>query len=66
MKSLLAFDLDGTLAESKSAIDAEMGADLAALLAVAKVAIISGGAWPQFTKQVVERLPAGAASNSRS
>jgi HAD superfamily hydrolase (TIGR01484 family) len=61
MKSLLAFDLDGTLAESKSAIDAEMGADLAALLAVAKVAIISGGAWPQFTKQVVERLPAGAA-----
>ena len=61
MKSLLVFDLDGTLAESKAAIDAEMGADLAALLAVGRVAIISGGAWAQFTSQVVAHLPPGAA-----
>jgi hydroxymethylpyrimidine pyrophosphatase-like HAD family hydrolase len=27
------------------------------LLAVAQVAIISGGDWPQFQKQVIERLP---------
>jgi HAD superfamily hydrolase (TIGR01484 family) len=58
--SLVAFDLDGTLAPSKSAIDAEMAADLAALLGVAKVAVISGGAWPQFEKQLIANLPAGA------
>jgi HAD superfamily hydrolase (TIGR01484 family) len=58
--SLVAFDLDGTLAESKSAIDAEMAADLRALLGVAKVAVISGGAWPQFEKQLVANLPADA------
>jgi phosphomannomutase len=60
MKSLLAFDLDGTLAESKSAIDDEMGALLVKLLDVVQVAIISGGAWPQFEKQVIARLPQGA------
>ena len=36
MKNLIVFDLDGTLAESKSAIDAEMAALLAGLLAVAR------------------------------
>jgi phosphatidate phosphatase PAH1 len=40
MKSLIVFDLDGTLAESKSAIDAEMATLLGALLAVVKVARI--------------------------
>jgi phosphomannomutase len=60
MKSLLAFDLDGTLAESKSAIDDEMGVLLVKLLDVVQVAIISGGAWPQFEKQVIARLPQGA------
>jgi hypothetical protein len=33
---------------------------LARLLDVAMVAIISGGDWPQFEKQVVSRMPAGA------
>jgi len=60
MKSLIVFDLDGTLAESKSAIDPEMAADLEGLLAVAKVAVISGGAWAQFTTQLVANLPPGA------
>lgn len=57
MKKLIVFDLDGTLAESKSALDAEMAKLLADLLAVAQVAIISGGDWPQFEKQVLGNLP---------
>ncbi|MGO4294897.1 HAD-IIB family hydrolase [Chitinophaga sp. RAB17] len=57
MKKLVVFDLDGTLAESKSAIDDEMSILLYALLQVARVAIISGGAWPQFEKQVLAHLP---------
>lgn len=57
MKRLIIFDLDGTLAESKSAMDGEMAELLAKLLAVAKVSIISGGDWPQFEKQVLGRLP---------
>jgi HAD superfamily hydrolase (TIGR01484 family) len=57
MKSLIVFDLDGTLAASKSAIDAEMSALFTAMLAKVQVSIISGGAWPQFEKQVLARLP---------
>ena len=57
MKKLLIFDLDGTLAESKSAIDPEMAGHLSQLLSVAQVAIISGGDWPQFEKQVLAHLP---------
>ncbi|MFT3977891.1 MAG: HAD-IIB family hydrolase [Sphingomonas bacterium] len=57
MKQLIAFDLDGTLAESKQAIRPEMGEALADLLGVAHVAVISGGDWPQFDKQVASRLP---------
>lgn len=57
MKKLIIFDLDGTLAPSKSAIDDEMSRHLSELLAVAQVAIISGGAWPQFQKQVLHHLP---------
>ncbi len=57
MKKLIVFDLDGTLAESKSSIDAEMGALLNALLKIVKVAVISGGGWPQFEKQVLSNLP---------
>jgi HAD superfamily hydrolase (TIGR01484 family) len=59
MKTLIVFDLDGTLAESKAAIDAEMAALLDRLLAVAKVAVISGGAWPQFQQQLLAQLAAG-------
>ncbi len=57
MKKLIVFDLDGTLAESKSPLDAEMVALLTALLAIAKVAVISGGDWPQFQLQVLANLP---------
>ena len=57
MKKLIVFDLDGTLAQSKASIDAEMATLLSALLAVVKVAVISGGNWPQFDKQVLAHLP---------
>ena len=57
MKKLIVFDLDGTLAESKSSLDAAMAALLHNLLGIVKVAIISGGAWPQFEKQVLSNLP---------
>jgi len=60
MKQLVAFDLDGTLAESKQPLQEPMGEALADLLGVAHVAVISGGDWPQFQKQVASRLPARA------
>ncbi|KAI5249957.1 hypothetical protein E4T43_00526 [Aureobasidium subglaciale] len=57
MIKLIAFDLDGTLAESKQPIQASMATALTSLLTVANIAIISGGDWPQFQKQVASRLP---------
>jgi phosphomannomutase len=57
MKKLIVFDLDGTLAESKASLDAEMAALFSSLLEIVKVAVISGGDWPQFEKQVLSNLP---------
>jgi phosphomannomutase len=57
MKQLIVFDLDGTLAESKSAIDAEMAGLLTALVRIVKVAVISGGDLPQFQQQLLAHLP---------
>ena len=57
MKKLIVFDLDGTLAESKTALDAEMAALLRDLLGIVRVAVISGGNWPQFEKQLLANLP---------
>jgi phosphomannomutase len=59
MKALVVFDLDGTLAESKSSIDAEMATLLNSLLGIVKVAVISGGAWQQFEHQVLAHLSHG-------
>ncbi|KAL9101606.1 MAG: hypothetical protein Q9163_003145 [Psora crenata] len=60
MITLVAFDLDGTLALSKQPLEDSMGEALADLLDVAQVAVISGGDWPQFEKQIARRLPARA------
>lgn len=60
MKEIVAFDLDGTLALSKQPLTDEMAELLAGLLEVAQVAVISGGDWPQFEKQVASRMPAHA------
>lgn len=57
MKKLVVFDLDGTLAISKTSIDAEMSKLLHELLGIVKVSVISGGDWPQFEKQVLANLP---------
>lgn len=57
MKKLIIYDLDGTLAESKSSLDKEMAALLHDLLGIVNVAVISGGDWPQFEKQVLCNLP---------
>ena len=56
MKKLIVFDLDGTLALSKSPLDAVMGALLQELLGLVKVAVISGGRWLQFETQLLANL----------
>lgn len=66
MKKLIVYDLDGTLAESKSAMDGEMASLLSSLLEVARVAVISGADWPQFEKQVLAKLPRDATLNRLS
>jgi phosphomannomutase len=57
LKKLIIFDLDGTLAESKSSLDGETSVLLHDLLGIVKVAVISGGDWPQFEKQLLSNLP---------
>jgi len=57
LKKLIVFDLDGTLAESKLSLANEMSALLHDLLDIVKVAVISGGDWPQFEKQLLFNLP---------
>ena len=54
---IVAFDLDDTLAPSKSPLPDSMAELLRDLLAVREVLIISGGRFEQFTKQVLDRLP---------
>lgn len=57
MHSLIIFDLDDTLAESKSQILPDMAQTLSRLLQIRKVAIITGGKYEQIIKQVVSQLP---------
>src|SRR5271165_5268470 len=57
MKRLIVFDLDGTLAPSKSSLAPQTAGLLRDLLGVMKVAVISGGAWAQFEKQLLTDLP---------
>ena len=57
MKKLIVFDLDGTLAPSKSSLAPQTAALLHDLLGIIKVAVISGGAWEQFEKQLLTDLP---------
>lgn len=57
MKHLVVFDLDGTLATSKQSIDSGMASLFIELLELRSVAVISGGDWPQFERQLLDRLP---------
>jgi HAD superfamily hydrolase (TIGR01484 family) len=54
---LVAFDLDGTLAESKQPMEPKMGELLAQLLQKMPVAVMSGAGFPQFEKQFIPALP---------
>lgn len=54
--SLVAFDLDDTLAHSKAAISPAMAAALLELLGARPVCIISGGRFEQFQTQVLTHL----------
>jgi len=56
MKKLIAFDLDGTLAESKSALTDTMSELLNELLDHFQVCVISGGKFEQFDKQLLGNL----------
>lgn len=56
MKKVIAFDLDDTLAESKSAITDRMSDLLGKLLGKYQVMVISGGHFGQFEKQLVSNL----------
>lgn len=55
-KKLIVFDLDGTLADSKQNIDDEMASLLLQLLEKKQVAIIGGGKYELFQKQLLSKL----------
>jgi phosphomannomutase len=50
MKKVIAFDLDGTLAPSKSPLPDRIGLLLTELLDTFQVCVISGGKFEQFSK----------------
>ena len=62
MKKLIAFDLDGTLAESKSALPDRMSELLNELLDNFQVCVISGGKFGQFEKQLLGNLKTSPAN----
>jgi hydroxymethylpyrimidine pyrophosphatase-like HAD family hydrolase len=53
----VAFDLDGTLAESKQGVDVETAMLLTVLAHTRPVVVISGGSWAQFSSQLLPGLP---------
>ena len=55
-KQIIIFDLDGTLTETKSPMDSEMVGLFQQLLAKKRVAVISGGGFGQFQKQLLATL----------
>lgn len=62
---LVAFDLDDTLAPSKSPLPEPMAHQLRALLDVVSVCVISGGEFGQFRTQLLENLGATPAQLSK-
>lgn len=59
-QSCIMFDLDGTLAPSKGAISPRMAALVSDLMKERVVAVVSGGALPQFEEQFLSKLDASA------
>lgn len=62
---VVVFDLDDTLAESKSTMDSAMADALAQLLARVEVCIISGGRFEQFQAQALDGFTAESESLAR-
>jgi HAD superfamily hydrolase (TIGR01484 family) len=56
-KRVVIFDLDGTLAETKSEADREMIELILKLLETRSVAVIGGGKYTQFRRQLVDKFP---------
>lgn len=65
MKQVIAFDLDGTLAPSKSTLPDRMGLALNQLLDHFQVCVISGGKFGQFETQLLNGLEAAPAKLER-
>ena len=65
MKKVIAFDLDGTLAPSKSPLPDRIAYLLDALLNYYHVCVISGGKYEQFQKQILANLKASPESLER-
>ena len=65
MKKVLAFDLDDTLAITKSPISDEMVATLSQILEYFDVCVISGGRFEQFKLQITDRLHVSPRALSR-
>jgi HAD superfamily hydrolase (TIGR01484 family) len=55
-KKIAMFDLDGTLTASKSPLEQEMASLLTGLMKKIKVAVISGGGYPQFQSQFLAKF----------
>ena len=64
-KKLIVFDLDGTLTESKSAMDEKMAILLGKLLEKTPVAVIGGGKFDSFQTQLLDKIsiPADSMKN---
>ncbi|WP_457914777.1 hypothetical protein [Candidatus Minimicrobia naudis] len=56
MKKIIGFDLDDTLAITKSPISDRMAGILSRLLENYDVCVITGGTFQQIKKQVIDRL----------
>jgi phosphomannomutase len=65
MKKLLAFDLDGTLAPSKTTLPPQMGELLDQLLEKYEICVISGGKFGQFETQLLDGLKTDTAKLAR-
>lgn len=65
MKKVLAFDLDDTLAITKSPLSDEMVETLGEILEKFDVCVISGGRFEQFKIQIIDRLHLPAAKLAR-
>jgi len=65
-RKVIAFDLDDTLAVTKSPITSQMGNLLERLLDRYDVCVISGGNYEQFKTQVVNRLTASSSPPAHS